>query len=119
MDETHIVYAGTDGVTCCDLDTGQTLWKAGAATTLAVSADKTVIAAVDRDADCAVLYRSKDGKKIAERSFDGRHLTVPANDIFVDAQNDIFALNADGRLLAVSFSNGDSESTIVKIPTMI
>ena len=106
LDETHIVYAGTDGVTCCDLDTGQTLWKAGAATTLAVSADKTVIAAVDRDADCAVLYRSKDGKKIAERSFDGRHLTVPANDIFADAQNDIFALNADGRLLAVSFSNG-------------
>lgn len=106
LDETHIVYAGEDGVTCHDLETGQTVWKGGIATTLAVSADRKVIAAVNRDADYAVLYQSDDGKKIAERSFDARHLTVPANDIFADAKNDIFALNADGSMLAVSFSNG-------------
>lgn len=106
LDETHIIYAGTDGVTCCDLDTGQTVWKGGIATMLAISADKKVIAAVNRDADYAVLYRSENGEMIGERSFDGRHLTVPANDIFADAKRDIFTLNADGSMLAVSFSNG-------------
>lgn len=106
LDETQIVYAGTDGVTCCDIETGKVVWMGEAATTLAVSADKTVIAAVNREDDYAVLYRSADGAKITECFFEGRHLTVPANDIFADAKRDIFALNADGSMLAVSFSNG-------------
>ncbi|MDE6518021.1 MAG: hypothetical protein K2L18_09270, partial [Acetatifactor sp.] len=44
--------------------------------------------------------------KLTERDFEGQHLHVPANDIFADAENDIFALNADGSMLAVSFHNG-------------
>lgn len=106
LDETRLVYAGEDGLTCADVKTGKTIWKAEIATTLAVSADKSTIAAVDRDSDYASFYSAQDGKKIAERSFDGLHLTVPANDIFADAKNDIFALNADGSMLAISFSNG-------------
>ena len=106
LDEARIVYAGSDGVTCCNVETGQVIWKAEIATTLAISADRTVIAAVNRDDDYAVIYKSQDGEKIAECSFEGRHLTVPANDIFADAKKDIFALNADGSMLAVSFSNG-------------
>jgi len=106
LNESQIVYAGADGVTCCDIETGKIFWTNEAATTLAVSADRTVIAAVNRDDAYAVLYRSADGTKIAECSFEGRHLTVSANDIFADAKRDIFALNADGSMLAVSFSNG-------------
>ena len=63
-------------------------------------------AAVDRDAQRAVFYRTSDGAKLAERDFEGQHLHVPANDIFADAGDDIFALNADGSMLAVSFHNG-------------
>ncbi len=106
IDDKCIVYAGVDGLTCCNIETGEKLWTGETATTLAVSADRSVVAAVNRDDDYAVLYQSADGEKIAERSFEGRHLTVPANDQFADAKNDIFTLNADGSMLAVSFSNG-------------
>ena len=47
-----------------------------------------------------------DGKVAAERSFDGLHMSVAVNDIFADPGDDIFALNQDGSMLAVSFYNG-------------
>lgn len=106
IDETHIVYAGEQGITGYDLETKSVMWTGEAATTLTISADRQVVAAVDRDADQVILYRTADGTKLAERSFDGLHLHVPVNDIFADAQKDIFALNADGSMLAISFHNG-------------
>lgn len=106
LNEKQVIYAGTDGIACSDIETGKTIWKGEIATTLAISADRNVIAAVNRDDDKAILYQSGSGEKISECSFDGRHLTVPVNDIFADAKRDIFALNADGSMLAVSFSNG-------------
>lgn len=106
VDESHIVYAGADGVTGYDLESMRADWTGEVATTLALSADGQVAAAVDRDAQRAVLYRTSDGAKLAERDFEGQHLHVPVNDIFADAGDDIFALNADGSLLAVSFHNG-------------
>lgn len=106
VDETHLIYAGEAGITCYDLNTRSVLWTGETATTLAVSADGTTVAAVNRDEDRAVIYRTADGEKIAERSFDGLHMAVAANDIFADPADDIFALNQDGSMLAVSFSNG-------------
>lgn len=106
IDESHIVYAGKDGVTGYDLETGQAVWTGEIATTLAISADKKVVAAVNRSEDSVVIYDTGTGERRAMRSFDGLHLTVAVNDIFADAQNDIFALNEDGSLLAVSFSQG-------------
>lgn len=106
LDESRIVYAGADGITCADLAKSETLWQAETATTLALSGDRKKVAAVNRDSDYAIIYNAQDGEKVKEVSFDGMHLTVPANDIFADAKNDIFALNADGSMLAVSFSNG-------------
>lgn len=106
IDEDHIVYAGEDGVTCYDLDADQVLWVGETATTLAMSADRGRVAAVNRDEDYVDLYDVKTGSKLTTRSFDGQHLTVAANDIFADSGSDILALNEDGSLLAVSFSNG-------------
>ncbi len=106
VDEDHIVYAGNAGVTGYDLEKGQTVWTGEVATTLTLSADGQVVAAVDRDAEQVILYRTSDGVKLTERDFEGRHLHVPVNDIFADAGDDIFALNADGSLLAVSFHDG-------------
>ena len=106
VDENHIVYAGTEGVSGYDLEGQKADWIGEVATTLALSADGQVAAAVDRDAQRAVFYRTSDGAKLAERDFEGQHLHVPANDIFADAGDDIFALNADGSMLAVSFHNG-------------
>lgn len=106
VDETHIIYAGSQGVTAYDLNTQEILWTGEAATTLSVSADRTVAAAVNRDENNAVIYRVSDGAIITECSFDGQHLPVAANDIFADPQDSIFALSRDGSMLAVSFSNG-------------
>lgn len=106
IDESHIVYAGEQGVTAYDLNTDEVLWTGDAATTLTISADHRMIAAVNRDDSHAAVYRASDGMKIAEPSFDGLHMSVVANDIFADPEDDIFALNEDGSLLAVSFYNG-------------
>lgn len=106
IDEAHIVYAGNTGITGYDLDKHQVMWTAETATTLALSADKKVVAAVNRDEDRTVVYKAMSGDQLTVRSFGGQHLSVAANDIFADPQNDIFALNHDGSMLAVSFSNG-------------
>lgn len=106
VDETTIVYAGEQGVTAYDLETGTVLWTGEVATTLTASADGKIIAAVNRDGDHAVIYRMTDGARINECSFDGLHLSVAVNDIFADPENDIFTLNEDGSMLAVSFYNG-------------
>lgn len=105
-DETHIVYAGSKGVTAYDLAGEKELWRGEVATTLAVSADGSAVAALNRDDDHAAVYRVSDGGMLAEVSFGGLHMSVAANDIFADPQKDIFALNEDGSLLGVSFYNG-------------
>lgn len=106
VDETCIIYAGDCGVNAYDLDIKRTLWTGETATTLAISGDHTVVAAVNRAEDHAIIYRVSDGEKIAECSFGGLQMSVTANDIFADPNNRIFALNEDGSMLAVSFSNG-------------
>ncbi len=106
IDEGYVVYAGRDGVALYDLSAGRDVWTGEPATTLALSGDKKVVAAVDRDADRAFLYSVADGVRIGECSFHGAHMTVAANDIFADPKRDIFALNGDGSLLAVSFTSG-------------
>ncbi len=106
VDEETVLYAGEQGVSAYDLNEQKELWKGETATNLTVSADGQVAAAVNRDDDHAVIYRIADGSRLAECFFDGRHLLVAANDIFSDPENNVFALNEDGRLLAVSFSDG-------------
>lgn len=106
LDEDRIVFAGKEGVTLYDLSEGKVQWTAEEATTLALSGDRKVVAAINRDAEYADIYAADTGEKIAVCSFNGRHMRVPANDIFADADNDICALDQDGDLLAVSFSDG-------------
>ncbi len=106
VDETHIIYAGEQGVTAYDLEEKRVLWIGEEATTLAVSGDGTVVAAVNRDESHAVIYYMKDGTKAAECFFEDQHMAVAANDIFTNPHNHIFSLNETGNLLAVSFSEG-------------
>ena len=106
VDETHIIYAGDQGITAYDLNTQKVQWTGETATTLSVSADGTAVAAVNRDEDHGIVYRISDGEKIAECSFDGRHMQVAANDTFANPKDAVFALNQDGTMLAVSFKGG-------------
>lgn len=105
-DETHLIYAGDTGIAMYDLRQKEIIWTGVEVTTLALSADGSVVAAVNRNDDKAFLYQTSDGELISEVSFQGQHMDVAVNDIFADFENNIFALNDDGSLLAVSFSNG-------------
>ncbi len=105
-EEGKIVYAGAQGVEAYDLNAGQALWSKEPATFLTLSGDGKCVAAVDREEDRAVVYRVSDGEVLYERSFEGNHMQVAANDIFADPEDDIFALNEDGSFLAVSLSGG-------------
>lgn len=107
VDETHMVYAGEEGITAYDLEERKILWTGKEATTLAVSGDGTIVAAVNRDESQAILYYMADGSQAAECSFGERHMAVAANDIFANPHNRIFCLNETGNLLAVSFSKGE------------
>ena len=112
IDEERIVYAGIDGITAFDISTKQTLWTGMAATTISISADKTRIAAVYRDSSIAAIY-DVNGKEKGIVSFGDKHLFVTANDRLNDLFYNVFTLNEDGSLLAVSFADGGLE--IIKL----
>lgn len=84
VDNTKLVYAGDQGVTAYDLEKREVLWTGEKATTLSVSADKTTVAAVNRDEDYGVIYRMDDGREKARCSFEGHRMKVAANDIFAN-----------------------------------
>lgn len=106
LDEDTIVYAAEQGIEAYDLAEGKVLWTGEAAANLALSGDRSVVAAVSQDDECAVLYNAADGTKIAECSFAGRRMQKTVNDIYADRADYIFALDQTGKWLAVSFSDG-------------
>lgn len=106
INETCVVYAGEKGVTAYEMKTESVMWTGDAATTLAVSGNGSVVAALDRKEGHAVIYRTSDGAKVNVCSFGGRYMPSAVNDIFADSGDAVFALNEDGSLLAVSFSGG-------------
>lgn len=106
LDNQTIVYAGENGIEAYDFQKDEVLWTGEEVTNLAVSGDGKLAAGINRDNDYAVLYRTRDGKKLSECRFGGRHLRVAANDIFADPADYVFALDYSGEWLAVSFSDG-------------
>ena len=101
-----VLFAGKEGITLYDLTESCVKWTGEEATKLAVSEDGTKVAAVNRNEERVILYNIKTGEKITERLTRGFHLSVPENDIFADAERDIFALSEDGRYLAMSSFDG-------------
>lgn len=106
IDEDTIVFAGKNGVEAYSIVQKKTLWQGEKATNIAVSENRQVIAAVDRDANRAKIYKAATGEKINECDFGKQHLAVPANDTYADPKDYIFTLNQEGSQLAVSFSDG-------------
>ena len=106
VDEDTVIYAGKEGVTAYDLKSYSVIWRGDIATNLALSGNKKILAAIDRDAVEAKIYDVESGQMISTCSFEGQHLPVASNDIFADPKNYIFELNEDGSFLGISFSNG-------------
>lgn len=104
--ETQIVYAGIEGITAYDLQMGKVLWQGANATKLSLSEDKTKLAAVNTDKAGVKIYEVSTGEVLKECTFGEQRISVAFNEIFADPKTEIFTLNQDGKLLAVSFSDG-------------
>jgi predicted Ser/Thr protein kinase len=108
LDGETILYAGADGLTAFSATELRPSWTGGSAVTVAASADGAAIAAVGRDEGHATVYGA-DGSVLRTVSFGERRLRAPVNDRLTDPEDNLFALNADGSLLGVSFSDGSLE----------
>lgn len=106
LNEDVLIYAGEGGLRAYDIAREQELWQGGAATGIALSADGSTVAAVYRSDHQATVYDAASGEVRAVVSFGTRQRPVAANDIYVDTENSLFALDRTGRHLAVSFSDG-------------
>jgi len=100
-----LVFAGEAGIKAYDISRGETLWVGKPASSIAVSGDGMVIAAVYKDDRTAVLYKS-DGHELGSIGFSGKSMLIPVDDSFTHTNNTLFSLNNDGSKLAVSFSDG-------------
>ena len=104
--ETLAVFAGEGGIQAMDARTGELKWSGKPATGLTRSADGTRVAAVYRTESEAYIYEAETGALLQTVSFGGRKQRVAVNDIYIDERDNLLTLNADGSLLAVSFSDG-------------
>lgn len=102
----RVAYAGAEGLTIYDFQAGQVVWQGAPATGIAVSGDGSCIAGVYRDEDYATVYNAQTGAVLAVVPFAGAQQQVVGNDIFANPNNNLFALNDDGTLLAASFADG-------------
>ena len=105
-DDSHLLAAGKDGVSLYNIESGEQMWRAGTASTLTISGDGQVAAALDRDRNIVSFYDMKDGQLLRERSMGDKKMPSAFNDSFADPDNAIFCLNMDGTMLAISFSDG-------------
>lgn len=106
LDDTTLLYTGPEGLCAYDVVQKQPLWTGKKATAITISADGKRAAAVYKDDTQAIVYDTGTGQELTQVSFEGQRQRLPVNDSFADAEDNIFALNQDGTVLAVSFANG-------------
>ena len=103
--ENRLIYAGEKGICCYDIAQRKELWQGKPATTIAVSANGKIIAAVNKDDREALLY-TIDGQEKGTVSFQEKFQRIPMDDSMGDPQDALFCLNKDGTMLAASFADG-------------
>ncbi len=112
LSDNLIIYTSENVLAAYDINAKTVLWTAEKATRIAVSSDKSRIAAIYKDNDYASVY-DVSGNLIEKIDFnnssyklnDGR-MSVPFDDTFLNPHDNIFELNDDGSSLAVSLDNG-------------
>ncbi len=106
LDSDTIVFAGKEGIQVRDISTDSVLWSGKPATGIAVSGDRSTIAAVYKDDDSAVVYDANDGTVKSRIDFGGKKQKKVINDVFMNPLDNVFCLNWDGNMLGVSFEDG-------------
>ncbi|MDO4337282.1 MAG: serine/threonine-protein kinase [Eubacteriales bacterium] len=111
-----IIYAGNQGITAYNIKSKEQLWTGNQATSLSISDDGKYVASVYKDNDFAELYDTSDGAVKARIRFGGKHQKITVNDSFANPNDNLFELNENGSLLAVSFSDGSLQIFNLKEP---
>lgn len=106
LDNDHIIYAGADGITKYCISAKTKEWCGKPATSIAVSGNGKTAAAIYRDASSAYIYDTENGNIMDSVEFEGQKQWITVNDVFANPNDNIFSMNGDGSLLAVSFSDG-------------
>lgn len=101
-----ILLAGKGALQAYDVEKGAALWSGEPATSIAVSGDGKRAAAVYKEETKAYIYDTADGRILYTVDFGGKRQKVTVNDSFANPNDNLFALNQDGTLLGVSFSDG-------------
>ena len=109
-DNFTLLYAGDSGMVSCDLrGGGRELWNTGRpVTNIALSGNGEIAATVYRDDHSAAIWSTATGERLRDDvTFpDGRAMRVYTSDWINDADMNLFALNAEGNFMAVSFADG-------------
>ena len=106
LGEDILFFAGTSGVQSYDLSKKEVLWTGGEATGLALSGDGSRLAAIYKNETSAVIYDAETGDVLRVLDFGEKYQSSAANDIYADPEDALFALDREGRFLAVSFADG-------------
>lgn len=101
-----ILYAGKGALQAYDIEKGTVLWSGKPATSISISGDGKRVAAIYKEETEAYLYDTADGRILYTVDFEGKHQKVTVNDSFANPNDNLFALNHDGTLLGISFSDG-------------
>lgn len=117
LDNKTIVYAGADGITAYDILAGNVLWTGEKATVIRASADGNYVAAIYLEDDHATIYNAMDGTVKNTISFSGRKQSVVKNNIFLNPNDNLLALDKNGDYVAISFSDGSLELFPVENPS--
>lgn len=106
VDNHRLIYAGRDGVQVYDVKDGKVMWTGMPATSISVSDDGKTAAAIYKDEKSAVIYQIDGGRVLYTVDFGEKHQQVTVNDRFANPHDNLLALNREGNLLGVSFSDG-------------
>lgn len=106
LSEDLFVYTGENGAVVASVSGASADITLPAATSIAVSGDKSTLALVYKDSNEAYIY-DYTGRKISTIDFAGKSQPVPYDDTFLNPHDSLFTLNEDGSRLAVSFATGE------------
>lgn len=104
-----IIYAGADGIKSFNIKSNSINWSGRPCTAISISQNGCSVAAVYKDETKAVIYDAITGTIKKEIHFGNKHQSVTVNDTFANPNDNLFEINCDGTLLAVSFSDGSLE----------
>ncbi len=99
LDAESFLYASEDGLTAYNIEENRKLWSGNAATSVCISEDGKTAAGHYEGETFATIYDAVTGAVKCRVDFAGRSQSIGIKD-------NLFALNADGSLLAVSFQDG-------------